>query len=130
MANATVNRLVALAGATLSMRESDLMIGGSEQILEIPAPSFLIEHSNGLVLFDSGCNPRVAEDAEAYWGPMAKYFKVRFSRELVVDAQIRAHGYNPADVRYVVVSHLHLDHAGGLALFPQAKFFVMKGEIP
>lgn len=130
MAYGTANKLVALPGATLSMKESDLMIDGSDRMLEIPVPSFLIEHPSGLVLFDTGCNPRVAVDPEAYWGPIAKFLNVRFSPDLVVDAQLRAHGYNPADVKYVVVSHLHLDHAGGLALFPQAKFFVMKGEIP
>ena len=130
MTNATADKLIALPGAMLSMREADLMLGGSDKVLEIPVPSFLIEHRNGLVLFDTGCNPRVAVEPEAYWGPLAKLLNVRMSPEMAVDRQIRAHGYDPADVKFVVVSHLHLDHAGGLALFPHAKFFVVKGELP
>jgi N-acyl homoserine lactone hydrolase len=130
MPYATANKLVALPGAMLSMREADLMLAGSDRMLEIPVPSFLIEHPQGLVLFDTGCNPRVAVEPEAYWGPLAKLLNVRMTPDLAVDAQLRAHGYDPADVKFVVVSHLHLDHAGGLALFPQAKFFVMKGELP
>jgi N-acyl homoserine lactone hydrolase len=130
MPNAFANRLIALPGAMLSMRECDLMVGGSEKMIEIPVPSFLIEHPKSLVLFDTGCNPRVAVDPVAYWGRVASLLNVRFSPDLVVDAQVRAHGYKPEDVKYVVVSHLHLDHAGGLALFPHAKFFVMKGELP
>jgi N-acyl homoserine lactone hydrolase len=130
MTQATAHKLIALPGAMLSMRESDLMIGGADTMFEIPVPSFLIEHPKGLVLFDTGCNPRVADDPDGYWGPLAKLLNVRFTRELAVDAQIRAAGYKPADVKHVVVSHLHLDHAGGLALFPEAKFFIMKGELP
>jgi N-acyl homoserine lactone hydrolase len=130
MPYATANKLVALPGAMLSMREADLMLGGSDRMLEIPVPSFLIEHPQGLVLFDTGCNPRVAVEPEAYWGRLAKLLNVRMTPDQAVDAQLRAHGYDPADVKFVVVSHLHLDHAGGLALFPHAKFFVMKGELP
>lgn len=129
MENGTANKLVALPGAMLSMKESDLMLHGHDTMIDLPVPTFVIEHPRGLVLFDTGVNPKVAEDPEAYWGRAASFLHVRFSRELTVDNQLRAHGYNPADVKFVVVSHLHLDHAGGLALFPNAKFFIMKGEL-
>lgn len=129
MENGCVNKMVALPGAMLSMKESDLMLGGGEVMVDIPAPSFLIEHRHGLVLFDTGVNPRVAEDPEAYWGRAAKFLNVRFTKDLAVDSQVRAHGYKPEDVKYVVVSHLHLDHAGGISLFPDATFFVIRGEL-
>ena len=38
-------------------------------------------------------------------------------------------GYRPADVRYVVMSHLHLDHVGCMPLFPQATFVVRRQEL-
>src|SRR5271154_3786461 len=102
-----VRRLIAMDGAMLTMRESELMVGGTDRPIDLPVPTFLIEHPKGLVLFDTGCNPAVAVDAQACWGKTADYLKVRFSPELVVDAQIRRHGYRPEDVKYVVVSHLH-----------------------
>jgi N-acyl homoserine lactone hydrolase len=129
MSQGNVERLVAMLGATVSMKESDLMIGGGEQMIELPVPIFLIEHPKGLVLFDTGCNPQVAVDPVGCWGKIADYLHVRMKPEEAVDQQLRLHGYKPEDVKYVVVSHLHLDHSGGLALFPQAKFFIMKGEL-
>lgn len=130
MSQAYANKMIALPGAILKMRERDLMRGGSDAMLEIPVPSFLVEHPQGLVLFDTGVNPRVAEDPEGYWGPAAKFLNVSCTPEQIVDRQVRAHGYKPEDVKFVVVSHLHLDHAGGLALFPNAQFVIMKGELP
>ncbi|MBF6568971.1 MAG: N-acyl homoserine lactonase family protein [Candidatus Binataceae bacterium] len=129
MTKGSANRLVAMPGATVSMRESELMVGGGDRLIEMPVPTYVIEHPKGLVLFDSGCNPSVATDPQGYWGHIADYLHVRFTPELVVDAQLRQHGYRPEDIRYVVVSHLHLDHAGGLALFPNARFFIMRGEL-
>lgn len=129
METGCATKLTALPGATLSMKESDLMLGGRDVMLDIPVPTFLIEHPKGLVLFDTGVNPKIADNPEEYWGRAARFMQVRFTRELMVDNQIRLHGYNPADVKYAVVSHLHLDHAGGLAQFPNATFFIMKGEL-
>ena len=34
-----------------------------------------------------------------------------------------------AGVKYVVVSHLHLDHSGGMFMFPKAKFLIMANEL-
>ncbi|MGH8013745.1 MAG: N-acyl homoserine lactonase family protein [Candidatus Binataceae bacterium] len=131
MSEATANKLIALTGATFTMKESQLMMGGREIDIDIPIPSFLIEHPKGLVLFDTGCNPEVINNAEAYWGRATKFLRnIRFNRDQVVDQQVKLHGYKPTDVKFVVVSHLHLDHSGGLALFPNAQFLVMEGELP
>jgi len=128
---ASANKLIALTGATISMMESQLMMGGREEMIDIPIPSFLIEHPKGLVLFDTGCAPEVAVDPEGYWGVATKFLKnIRYSKDQVVDQQVQLHGYKPSDVKYVVVSHLHLDHSGGMRLFPNAKFLIMKGELP
>ena len=127
----TANKLIALEGATISMKESGLMMGGSDAMIDIPIPSFLIEHSKGLVLFDTGCAPEVAVDPEGYWGVATKFLtNIRFTKDQVVDQQVKLHGYQTSDVKYVVVSHLHLDHSGGIRLFPNATFLVMKGELP
>ena len=38
-------------------------------------------------------------------------------------------GVDPADVEHVVMSHLHLDHAGGLQFFPNANIYAQQSEI-
>lgn len=131
MAQGKVNKLIALPGAMLTMRESDLMQGGRKDLeINLVCPTYLIEHPKGLVLFDTGCHPQVATDPHGYWGKIADFLKVRYSPDLVVDAQIKALGYKLEDVKHVVISHLHLDHAGGMHLFPHAQFFIMEGELP
>ena len=38
-----------------------------------------------------------------------------------LDQQIKNVGYKPEDVKYVILSHAHLDHAGGMTHFPKAQ---------
>jgi Metallo-beta-lactamase superfamily len=52
-----------------------------------------------------------------------------FTRQHAVDQQLEKLGYKPADVRYVIYSHLHLDHAGGMSYFPNAVHVVQRDEI-
>ena len=44
-------------------------------------------------------------------------------------AALKMLGYQCCDVRYVVLSHLHEDHAGCLEFFPQAQVFVSDREL-
>jgi N-acyl homoserine lactone hydrolase len=84
----------------------------------IPILTFLIEHPKGLVLFDTGVDTDQADD------PV-----LEVSPELRVDRQVRRLGYDPGDVRYVILSHLHLDHVGCMPLFPDATFIVRRREL-
>jgi glyoxylase-like metal-dependent hydrolase (beta-lactamase superfamily II) len=42
--------------------------------------------------------------------------------------QIAKLGYQPEDVRHIVLTHMHFDHAGGLPDFPWAKVHVHRAE--
>jgi glyoxylase-like metal-dependent hydrolase (beta-lactamase superfamily II) len=42
--------------------------------------------------------------------------------------QIQRLGYDPAEVRHIVLTHLHLDHAGGLPDFPEAQIHIYRPE--
>jgi glyoxylase-like metal-dependent hydrolase (beta-lactamase superfamily II) len=48
-------------------------------------------------------------------------------REVCVE-QLRSIGVEPKDVRYVLQSHLHLDHTGALGRFPMATTLVQRIE--
>ena len=122
-------RLWALDAPTITVDGSLMLVGGSG-LMTIPMPCYLIEHPAGLVLFDTGPSYTAADDPAAVYGPLAEMFDMRFPSEVRVDRQLENLGYSPADVRYVVASHLHFDHAGGLALFPDATFIIGAGEIP
>ena len=130
--SATAQRLWALPGAMIWGRrpvfENGVVRLGSEPVAA-PCPSYLIEHAKGLVLFDAGLSPKGLDDPVAYFGIMAQLYRMEFTPELALDAQLRQLGYALEDVSYVVPSHLHFDHAGGLYLFPDATFFVGAGEL-
>lgn len=92
-------------------------------------PPILIEHDKGLVLFDTGCHPKIMDDIVGYWGEFWKFAEVKFSPAETLDKQIKGLGYKLDDVKYVILSHLHMDHTGGMSLFPNAKFLVGSNEI-
>lgn len=129
MADGKAKRMWALPGAEITAPRSLLMHGGSNDPVTLPCPSYLIEHPKGLVLFDTGCHPKVVDDPAGYWGPIWAQIPVKFPREMTVDNQIKGLGYKLEDVKYVVISHLHLDHSGGMFMFPHAKFLIMENEL-
>jgi N-acyl homoserine lactone hydrolase len=129
MVDGKARKMWALPGAELTAPASLLMHGGDNTLLQLPCPSFLIEHPKGLVLFDTGCNPKIIDDAGGYWGEVAKSLPIKWSKTDTLDKQIQGVGYKPSDVKYVILSHSHLDHSGGLTYFPKAKFLVGAREL-
>jgi N-acyl homoserine lactone hydrolase len=82
-----------------------------DQLHEIPVLVHLIEHPAGLVLVDCGLHPDSVADPSGYYNPLVG--ATRFAQERSVADQV------PLDeLRYLVLSHLHYDHAGALALVP------------
>ncbi|MET4538631.1 N-acyl homoserine lactone hydrolase [Arthrobacter bambusae] len=125
--SATAKRLWALDAPTMTMEASDLVIGAEGEVT-IPLPAFLIEHDRALILFDTSFSPILNENPRDYFGDLADVFKVKSGPEQRIDRQISKLGFRPEDITHVVLSHTHSDHAGGLYLFPQAKFFIGPGE--
>jgi len=76
---------------------------------------------DGLVLVDTGLGTR---DIEGTSGLSARFRHVvgpSLTREETAIAQVEGLGFRRDDVRHVVVTHLDIDHAGGLVDFPQAR---------
>ena len=128
--SATAKRMWALPGAMLTGLRRPEFVNGmmmrtpQSPLIDIPCPSFLIEHNRGLVLFDTGVSPRGLADPDHYFPDLVRQLKFECRPDLGVDAQIRGLGYQLEHVKYVIPSHLHFDHAGGLFLFPHATFLV------
>jgi N-acyl homoserine lactone hydrolase len=101
---------------------------GDGQDFEIPVPWFLIKHPKGNVVIDGGNAVEVATDKRGHWGAVVDaYDPVMDPAENCVD-QARSVGVEPGDVRYVVQSHLHLDHTGAVGRFPNAVHIVQRIE--
>lgn len=97
--------------------------------VEVPTLMFLIEHPEGLVLFETGLHPALAVDPTGHWGARAVHRKPRMQPEQSVERQLARIGVPPKDVRYVVLSCLLPDHAGRMQAFPDATFIVQFQEL-
>lgn len=80
----------------------------------------LVDTGDGLALVDSGWGRRDYSDPS----PMVRQFMRLIGSggdpgEAAV-RQIERLGYDPGDVKHIFITHMHLDHAGGLADFPAA----------
>lgn len=80
---------------------------------------FLLETSNGLIVFDTGLGFKNEQG------------------ELIIHENIKKAGYDFRDVNYLLMSHLHYDHSGGMIYekngkmeltFPNAEYVIQRGE--
>ncbi|MBB3917597.1 N-acyl homoserine lactonase family protein [Rhizobium fabae] len=100
--------------------------------VEVPTTAAVIVHpAHGIIVWDTGINDAVADPDREYWGPGLKqaFGTHGFTRGHAIDAQLDGLGIKPSDVKYVIYSHLHLDHAGGMSYFPNATHVVQRDEI-
>ncbi len=84
----------------------------------VPVHFFAIDHRDGLVLFDTGLDPAIASDPRGYLGSalgvffLHRLFRWQIAPEDNVSDALARMGHDVGDVRKVVFSHLHFDHAG------------------
>ena len=89
----------------------------------------LLETDQGLVLIDTGYglqdvrkpHPRLSRSFHAL-------LNIHFREEETAIRQLEGLGFDPRDVRHIVLTHLDFDHAGGLEDFPDARVHVMEVE--
>lgn len=102
---------------------------GIGEDFEVPVPFLLIDHPKGKILFDTGVALEVVHEKEAHWGDvLAAYDPVMTEDQWCVNG-IKKVGCAPEDIKYVIMSHLHLDHAGGVGHFPNARYIVQRDEL-
>lgn len=95
----------------------------------------LVEHPDGLVLIDTGIGNKEDEKFLGIYGIEAEVPGHR----TMLDAALAAAGFSADDVRVVINTHLHFDHAGGntvldakgevVPAFPNARYLVQAGEM-
>ena len=104
-------------------------MGRAGDRVRAPMPFYVIEHPQGLALFDCGLHEGMLDPSERYRRLLARQgMNVELTAEATPTARMHALDLDPATVKWVVLSHLHFDHAGGLHQFPNATVVVQSRE--
>lgn len=108
------------------------MDAGPESVLErgnLANHCLLVEDANQLVLVDTGFGMKDVHDPHSR---LSEFFLTllspEFREELTAYRQIQRLGFDPRDVRHIVLTHLDFDHAGGLDDLPEAKVHMLRSE--
>lgn len=98
--------------------------GSAEKIINFHAGVFLIKHKEqGYILYDTGYSMEILKNTP-------KYFLYRFAnpitlkKEDIIDYQLEQSDISKDEIKYIIISHLHPDHIGGLKLFPKSKIIL------
>lgn len=107
------------SAAGIWRRDDDL-----DRQVRFPVPAYLIETEGERILVDTGLHPAAVEDAARHYGQPDALAMFKLELEQSVVEQV-----DPDTITKVVLTHLHFDHAGGLALLPlSVPVFVQRRE--
>jgi len=120
-------KLYVFTSGALTLDKSILQNGGKGKIT-IPVGFFLIRHPKGDVLFDCGNNDKIITDPD-YWGPFVKALDPVRTPDIAIDAQLAKINVKTSDIKYVVLGHFHVDHAGNIGKFLNSTFVYQRDEI-
>jgi N-acyl homoserine lactone hydrolase len=95
----------------------------------LPTYTWIIDHPEGLIVVDTGQGVHLLESAKSLHPYVRWETAFRMDRDEEIGPQLRALGIGQRDVKRVVLTHLHIDHDGGLAHFPHSEILVATGEL-
>jgi glyoxylase-like metal-dependent hydrolase (beta-lactamase superfamily II) len=96
------------------------------------AGSILVRHPAGDLLIDTGNSSHFDDEIRGY--PFGTWFKLRFlagqlKPDVPLSEMLRRVNEDPAKLRWVILSHTHLDHSGGLMDLPRLPVLLTQEEL-
>lgn len=123
---------VTLRGVNLGYMKLDLSLLSNRPqnagvTYRCPAIAYIIETPEGRILWETG----ISANASAEWLPewLEAVSLDALTPEAFIERRLAELGLGPDDFRYVVLGHLHTDHAGGLRLFEDAGAEIVVHEL-
>ena len=122
-----INFELKTAGYCLASRHHSLH-GSPKEVIRFYASYGLLKHpSKGYILFDTGYTRRFYELTKTYPGKLyAQITKVFIEQHQEAKIALAKQGIQATEINYIVISHFHADHIGGLMDFPNATFICSK----
>jgi glyoxylase-like metal-dependent hydrolase (beta-lactamase superfamily II) len=108
------------------------MINGEGRLLgpgKLVCHVLLIEAPDGITLVDTGFGAGDVNKRQEMGGLFKALTRPRLDSAETASAQVKSLGLDPADVRHIVLTHLDIDHSGGLPDFPQAQVHLWAPEL-
>ncbi|GAB3683595.1 N-acyl homoserine lactonase family protein [Salinisphaera aquimarina] len=106
---------------------------GHSEYIDAPILAYLIETSNGRVLYDVGCDyHKIATPAlrAHYFDPMRPLFEPPVMTQAQrIPSYLARLGLSIRDIDLVFLSHLHFDHAGGLCDVAGCDVHIQQAEV-
>jgi glyoxylase-like metal-dependent hydrolase (beta-lactamase superfamily II) len=99
------------------------------ELVDAAVYNLVIDHPDGTILWDTGCHP---EAGDGHWpGGLYDAFPAIDAHQHRLDDDLAEAGYDIGEIDYVIQSHLHMDHAGGLEFFDgtDTPIFVHEAEL-
>ena len=90
--------------------------------IEISMHSLLLRSESEIILVDTG--PPLSESGEGI-----VFNNVVLKNPVTIAKALKNEGIDAKDIKKVIVTHLHWDHAYNMELFPNAKFYIQKSEM-
>jgi glyoxylase-like metal-dependent hydrolase (beta-lactamase superfamily II) len=99
-------------------------------VQEMVTHCLLVETESGLVLVDAGYGTDDIERTRERLGSLLpRLLRPRLLRTETAIEQVRGLGFDPKDVRNVILTHLDVDHVGGVSDFPWARVHLTREEV-
>lgn len=104
-------------------------LGMAAAKVSVPIPFYVIDHPDGVALFDCGLHADLVNADDPYRERLRRFGQDSpVTADELPAAALERLDIDPARVRYAVLSHLHFDHAGGLHALPNAQVVVQRRE--
>lgn len=100
--------------------------GGGNDAFCVPVHFFLIQHRGKNILFDTGNH--CADMSGHLQEKLTRTVRPVFREEELAHHAIQTLGVQPENIDFIILSHLHHDHAGEICQFPNATVIVQQAE--
>jgi N-acyl homoserine lactone hydrolase len=95
----------------------------------LPTYAWAIEHAEGVIVVDTGQGAHLLRTGSELHPFVRWEVAFQIEPEQEIGPKLRALGVGARDVKQVVLTHLHMDHDGGLNHFPNTPVLVARGEL-
>ena len=132
-----VSPYLPFGGDNCNLLKASGMTTPKEDWIWLPVSVYLIEHPKGLILVDTGwhrdMSPEGVYDKAAQIKSLGSRVLYNVNQGQIplgeaVDEQLKTMGIKPADLDYVLLTHLDCDHANGLRAVKDAKHIIVAQE--